>query len=119
MFEKHGVNRDLKSCSSPIFSLILLLLVTASWPGAAQAVEFDNADAYYEDALDKYRAKDFNVAIIQLKNALRLDGDHLPAQILLGEALLSSGEAQAAEAQLLRARKQGADENLVASLYII
>lgn len=75
---------------------------------------FSTADGYYEDALSHHRKKDYPTAIIQLKNALQLDNDHLPAKILLGESLLGSGEAQAAEAQLHRARKQGADENLIA-----
>ncbi len=104
----------MKSCSNAISGFFFLLLVLAGWLEVAWAAEFDNADAYYEDALGKYRTKDFNAAIIQLKNALQLNEEHLPAKILLGESLLGSGEAQAAEAQLLRARKEGADENLVA-----
>ena len=99
-----------------LFTIIQLLILVAfsSWSSGAFAVNFDSADEYYEDALKNFRDKDYSSAIIQLKNALRLDDEHLPAKILLGESLLASGEPQAAEAQLLRARKQGADENLIA-----
>jgi len=92
-------------------SLVFALCVN---PLSSYAVNFDNADAYYEDALNLYQKKDFTTAIIQLKNALQLDPKNLPAKILLGESYLSAGEPEAAEVQLRRAREQGADENLVA-----
>lgn len=89
--------------------IILLLLIFSTSSNA-----LDTADEFYEDALVHFKRKDFDRAIIQAKNALQLDDAHLPAKILLGESYLGSGEAQAAEVQLRRARDQGADENLVA-----
>lgn len=94
--------------------IVSLLLTLCLQPLHISAVQFDSADEYYEDALSHYKKKDFTTTIIQLKNALQLNEKHLPAKILLGEAYLGSGEPQAAEAQLRRAREQGADENLVA-----
>ena len=83
-------------------------------PLLVHGADFESADEYYEDALRLFKQKDFATSIIQLKNALQLNDKHLPAKILLGQAYLGSGEAQAAEVQLRRARRQGADENLVA-----
>lgn len=97
-----------------IYSAIGLLLILCLQPIFSQAVSFNSADKYYEDALIHYQKKDFTTAIIQLKNALQLDNKHLPAKILLGEAYISSGNPEAAEVQLRRARQQGADEDLVA-----
>ncbi|NKB38792.1 MAG: hypothetical protein GKR93_16800 [Gammaproteobacteria bacterium] len=79
---------------SLLVTLLLPLLLTFSFRVHSQ--NFDNADDYYEDALLLYKKKDFSTAIIQLKNALQLNEKHLPAKILLGEAYLGSGEAQAA-----------------------
>ena len=107
-----SLHREIKR--TKIKSVIALLFILCLQPIFSQAVSFDNADKYYEDALIHYQKKDFTTAIIQLKNALQLDNKHLPAKILLGEAYISSGEPEAAEVQLRRARQQGADEDLVA-----
>ncbi len=71
------------------------------------------ATQYYEDALSRYNKKDPAGAIIQLKNALQIDGTLVNAQILLGKALLRNGEAQAAEVTLNEALRQGANRSEV------
>ncbi len=65
------------------------------------------ASKYYEDALVRYEKKDLDGAIIQLKNALQIDKDMLPVQMLLGKALLQSGDVVGAEVALLEALRLG------------
>lgn len=65
------------------------------------------ASRYYEDALDRYEKKDLPGAIIQLKNALQIDANMLPVQLLLGKALLQNGEVAAAEVAFNEALRLG------------
>ncbi|MDB5850498.1 MAG: hypothetical protein JWP29_4250 [Rhodoferax sp.] len=73
----------------------------------AQAVTDSKASRYYEDALTRYERKDMPGAIIQLKNALQIDKNMLPVQVLLGKALLANGETVAAEVALDEAVRLG------------
>ena len=73
----------------------------------AHAVTDSKAARFYEDALTRYERKDLPGAIIQLKNALQIDKNMLPVQVLLGKALLGNGEAVAAEVALLEAVRLG------------
>lgn len=65
------------------------------------------ASKYYEDALGRYEKKDLTGAIIQLKNALQIDKNMLPVQMLLGKALLQNGDVVAAEVALTEALRLG------------
>ena len=65
------------------------------------------ASRFYEDALTRYEKRDIPGAIIQLKNALQIDKNMLPVQVLLGKALLANGEAAAAEVALNEALRLG------------
>jgi putative PEP-CTERM system TPR-repeat lipoprotein len=65
------------------------------------------ASRYYEDALVRYEKKDLAGAIIQLKNALQIDKDILPVQMLLGKVLLQNGDVVAAEVALTEALRLG------------
>lgn len=67
------------------------------------------ASRFYEDALVRYEKKDLAGAIIQLKNALKIDNSILSAQLLLGKALLQNGEVVAAEVALNEAHRLGVD----------
>ncbi len=78
-----------------------------AWAADAQA------SRYYEDALKRYRGKDMPGAIIQLKNALKLDKTQLSVQLLLGQALLANSEVVAAEVALTEALRLGADRSVV------
>jgi putative PEP-CTERM system TPR-repeat lipoprotein len=53
-------------------------------------------------------------AVVELKNALQKEPKNLKARILLGQSYLDMFDAANAEAQLLRARTDGADAALVA-----
>ena len=65
------------------------------------------ASKYYEDALVRYEKKDINGAIIQLKNALQIDKNMLPVQMLLGKALLQNGDVVSAEVAFTEALRLG------------
>lgn len=67
------------------------------------------ASQYYEDALQRFEKKDFQGAVVQLKNVIKLDNKNLSAQVLLGRALLATGAMGPAEVALSEALKLGAD----------
>ncbi len=74
------------------------------------------ASRYYEDALTRYEKKDFEGAVLQLKNALQIDNRMLQAQLLLGKALLASGDVAAAEVALNEALRLGVNRSEVVLL---
>lgn len=107
-------------CGALLFGLVVGV---SSWgmisaPAAAQervAPSRPNnaSSAYYEDALMLVDDGELNAAIIQLKNALIKDPDHLAARILLGETYIRLGQARAAVDAFETAIILGADNNLV------
>lgn len=74
----------------------------------------EKASGYYEDALKRYEKNEMSAAVIQLKNALQQDSKMLAAHLLLGKALLRSGDLKGAEAALEEALKQGVNRGEVA-----
>jgi putative PEP-CTERM system TPR-repeat lipoprotein len=78
-----------------------------SAPFHAIAANDVKAGQYYEDALTRYEKNDIRGAILQLKNALQIDKSILPAQVLLGKALLANGEVAAAEVAFNEAIRLG------------
>jgi cellulose synthase operon protein C len=86
-------------CAAMVCSAVVL-------PGAWAAGD-PKASRFYEDALTRYEKRDIPGAIIQLKNALQIDKNMLPVQVLLGKALLANGEAAAAEVALNEALRLG------------
>ncbi len=74
--------------------LLLGMLLAAAGPAAANS----KAGKLYEDALVRFEKQDMAGAIIQLKNAIQADRKLLPVHVLLGRALLATGEVAAAEA---------------------
>ena len=71
------------------------------------------ASKYYEDALVRFEKKDLDGAIIQLKNALQIDKNMLPVQVLLGKALLKNGDVVAAEVAFIEAIRIGVNRSEV------
>ena len=65
------------------------------------------ASKYYEDALTRFEKQDTTGAILQLKNALQIDKNMLPVQMLLGKALLQNGDVAAAEVAFNEALRLG------------
>lgn len=88
----------------------LLRMLTAALLGASAGLALaadPKASLYYEDALTRFEKNDHKGAIVQLKNAIKLDRKLLPVHVLLGRALLANGEANAAEAAFDEALKLG------------
>jgi len=96
----------LLSWRPPTLRGVALAVVLTSGVLAAQAAD-GRAAQYYEDALVRYEKKDLAGAIIQLKNAIKVDGRMLPVHVLLGKALLDNGEPAAAEAAFEEALRLG------------
>ena len=65
------------------------------------------AARFYEDALARYERRDIGGVIVQLKNALQIDKNLLPVQVLLGKALLRNGDAVPAEVAFTEALRLG------------
>lgn len=95
----------------PITAL-LLAAALAPLPAAAQDAR---AARFYEDALARREARDFDGAIVQLKNALQADGKMLAAHLLLGKLSLQNASPGAAEAALGEALRLGANRSEVAA----
>ncbi len=74
-------------------AVALCLAAAAAGAHAADA----KSSQYYEDALQRFEKKDYPAAIVQLKNALKIDNQQLSVQLLLGKALFANGEVAAAE----------------------
>lgn len=90
---------------APLPAVLGLLLIVSSPGSLAQSNA--KASGYYEDALIRYEKQDLAGAIIQLKNALQIDPNMLPVQLLLGKALLRNGDVAAAEVALTEALRLG------------
>lgn len=89
-----------------VIRLGLAVCVGVLAPHALGAID-GKASKYYEDALVRYEKKDLAGAIIQLKNALQVNKEMLPVQVLLGKILLQNGEVAAAEVALTEALRLG------------
>ena len=74
----------------------------------------ETAARFYENGLARFEKGDTAGAVIQLKNALQQDNRMLAAHLLLGKALLKSGNLKAAEAAFEEALKQGVNRGEVA-----
>ncbi len=96
--------------------LLGALLSCAMGLAVAPAAGQTNAKAsgFYEDALVRYEKKDISGAIIQLKNALQIDPNMLPVQLLLGKALMQNGEVASAEVAFQEALRLGVNRAEVA-----
>jgi putative PEP-CTERM system TPR-repeat lipoprotein len=96
-----------------VFALCTAALAFGLTTPNVQAAADPRASRFYEDALNRYEKRDIPGAIIQLKNALQIDKNMLPVQVLLGKALLANGEAAAAEVALNEALRLGVDRTEV------
>ncbi len=103
-----------RACSSPeargpqlaLLRRLALAACLAAACGTAAATDA-RASQFYEDALVRFEKKDHKGAIVQLKNAIKLDRNMLPVHVLLGRALLANAEVVAAEVALTEALKLG------------
>ena len=88
-----------------------LLLSLAALP--AQSAFAETAEEFYESGVALHAEGELLGAIIQLKNALQQNPDHLPARVMLGRLHLENNEPLDAENQLKTALELGADPDLV------
>ena len=80
----------------PSATLAIALLVSACGG--------DNPDTLVTSAQDYLNRQDAPAAIIQLKNALKERPDFIKARLMLGQALLATGDAQGAETEFKKAQ---------------
>lgn len=70
-------------------------------------------DVLYENGVERLSSGDSGGAIVQFKNLLQQDPNHLPARIALGKANMRKGDAAAAEKELRMALALGASRDQV------
>jgi len=91
-----------------------VIACVAAFAGPANAaLGVDESSKYYESALSYFNKGRFNEAVIQLKNALKVDPNNLPARVLIGRVHLMLSDGASAEKELVRALNSGGDEALV------
>lgn len=78
----------------------------------------DNPDALMASAQDYLSRNDTQAAIIQLKNALKARPDLAKARLMLGQALLATGDTPGAEAEFVKAKDLGASPDEVVPLLV-
>lgn len=88
-------------------------LSVAAGPQAYAALNDDARADYYQRALELIDKKDFDGAVILLKNALQADARDLSARVQLATTYLRLEDGQSAEKELLRARRDGAQESFI------
>src|ERR1700731_2368459 len=97
--------RRIGACAALAFLLCAPLLASCDDKSAAQ---------YIRDAESDRAAGKISAAIIDVKNALQKDAKNVTARVLLARFYLDLPDPIAAEAELLRARQDGADASIVA-----
>lgn len=75
-----------------------------------------NVAEYLTSAQQHIEKHEVKAAVIQLKNALQKEPNSVEARLLLGEVYLDNGDPAAAEKELKRAEKLGADKEQVGLL---
>lgn len=98
------MKRKYLSMGSPI--AVLLLGMTLVLGGCDKLHSYTDAE-YVQRAKDFQAKGDFKAAVIELKNALKKNGNNAEARWLLGEAYLDFEEGAQAEKELKRARDMG------------
>ncbi|HQQ71017.1 MAG TPA: PEP-CTERM system TPR-repeat protein PrsT, partial [Alicycliphilus sp.] len=95
---------------APVATLAMALLVTACGG--------DDPDKLVSSAQDYLNRQDAPAAIIQLKNALKAKPDFVKARLLLGQALLATGDAEGAETEFKKAQDLGAPADEIVPLLV-
>lgn len=90
-----------------ITCILTILLLSVGWLQPLAVAETGNIE-FYEDAVRRLNQGDADAALIQAKNALLENPEHLPSRILLGNIYLLKGEGANAEKELRIALELGA-----------
>lgn len=93
--------------------LALLLVAQPGYAKSAPELPVREIDVLYENGVERLSGGDSAGAIVQFKNVLQRDPNHLPARIALGKANMRNGDAAAAEKELRIALGLGASRNQV------
>jgi len=88
---------------------ISIILVFCSHLALSQTT----SDEFYEDASRLFHQQEFKASLIQLKNALQIDPEHVPSLVLSAEVYISLDNSPAAEETLIKARVLGADRRFI------
>ncbi|GAB6054603.1 PEP-CTERM system TPR-repeat protein PrsT [Magnetospira thiophila] len=83
--------------------LLMALTLTACDDGTPEKVT-RSSQSYMEEAKDLAEQGDIRGAIIQAKNVLRENPDHIEARLLIGNTYLNAGDAWNAEREFIAAR---------------
>ena len=109
-------SRPLPARRAPARVAACLAVVVAAYTMPPPAPAQDTAAVatdLYEQGLARFRAHDYEGAVVALKSELQREPGSLPALLLLGKVLLAVGDGAGAEDALSRARRRGADDSLV------
>ena len=95
------------------WAIALLLHAEPSSAKSAPQPAPKEIDVLYENGVERLSSGDSGGAIVQFKNLLQQDPNHLPARIALGKANMRKGDAAAAEKELRIALGLGASRDQV------
>lgn len=90
--------------------IFLLIMCNSVQFGHAEG----RADGFYEDARQRYYGGDPEAALVQLKNALQADSQHIPSLVLAGEIQMELVRPADADHYFSEALLLGADRDLLA-----
>lgn len=91
--------------------LITLSVLTLSTPLVANSQS--SLQDFHEDASRLYHKQDYQGALIQLKNALQINPEHVPSLVLSAQTWMALNNPEAAEDALIKARVMGADRRYI------
>lgn len=100
---------------TPISRSTLLPLIVATALGLSACAP-QSADALLAAAQQDLQKSDHRAAQIKLKNALALEGNRADVRLLLARSLLADTQAAQAAVELLKAKEQGAQADVVLPL---
>ena len=107
----------------PLLALGTIALLFACQPAWSAAADQERSDRYYRDAKQYLENRDYNAAIIQLKNALQEDTNNVAARKMLGKLYLDLGNAPSAAKEIRAAMRRGAQDQdlsvLLARAYLM
>jgi putative PEP-CTERM system TPR-repeat lipoprotein len=116
-------NEILKRLSAGCAVVVLATSMTGMPINVAEAAVSEKSVRYFEKAQSYTEKGDINSAVIELKNAIRTDGENVDARFQLAVIYLAQGDAAGAEKELRAAMSRGYDENkvipLLAQAYIL
>lgn len=97
MSKATGTHSALRPLRTAVLAALPLLAVSLAGPAMADSARSQD---YYKDALEWLEKGDGRAALIQLRNAVKEDGDNYSARLLLGRLYLESGNLPSALKEL-------------------